>query len=395
MNWQAGIILLGWLIGGAILAGGAGPDSPAPPSPTDGPWRPAEPGYRWEFPRDFGRHPQYKTEWWYVTGHLFPEDADQSEAEALAFQMTFFRVGLVPEATELPASAWAASDLVMAHASVADPAHGTHRFSEVLQRATPFLGGFGNPTDTTLAWCQAPAGTVGKWKIVRSGEGFRLLASDDRQGFGYDLTCTPLRAPVFHGTDGFSPKSRDGKTGSLYFSFTRMAVRGTVTVGDRQIAVRGQSWLDREIFSNSLAPDQKGWDWVSLQLDDGRDLMLYRLKGRSASSDFALGTLVAADGTSRTLPAEEWSLRPVDRWKSPETGSEYPILWRLQVPGEGIDLELKAVMPNQENVSTRSEIHYWEGAVTAQPVGPGASQKIQGRGFVELTGYGKGSRPPV
>jgi len=237
--------------------------------------------------------------------------------------------------------------------------------------------------------------------MVKSGEGFRLQAADDRQGFRYDLTCTPLRPPVFHGEDGFSPKSADGEAGSLYFSFTRMAVRGTVILGDREIPVKGQSWLDREIFSNSLAPDQKGWDWVSLQLDDGRDLMLYRLRGRSAESNFALGTLVAADGTSHSLTADQWSLQPVSRWTSPDTGAEYPVTWHLEVPGEGIDLELNAVMPNQENRSTRSGIQYWEGAVTARPAGHPYNhpdhqpEETTGRGFVELTGYGEGSRPPV
>jgi predicted secreted hydrolase len=389
------IPLLGW----AALAGWALPDSATPsasdPKPTADPWRQAEPGYKWEFPRDHASHPEYKTEWWYVTGHLFPEDSDQPEAEALAFQMTFFRVGLVPDGHPLPSSGWAAGDLVMAHASLADPTQGTHRFSEVLRRATPLLGGFGGPADTTLAWCQAPAGTAGQWKMEKIGEGFRLRAADDRLGFGYDLTCTPLRPPVFHGEDGFSPKSASGKAGSLYFSFTRMEVRGVVSIGDREIRVRGQSWLDREIFSNSLAPDQIGWDWVSLQLDDGRDLMLYRLRGQVSASDFALGTLVRNDGTTRNLPAHEWSLQPLDRWTSPETGSDYPVRWRLIIPAEDIDLELKAVMPNQENLSTRSGIHYWEGAVTAQPAGPGDSKGVKGRGFVELTGYGEGSRPPV
>ncbi len=358
-------------------------------------WRPAEPGYQWEFPRDFGRHPDYKTEWWYVTGHLFPEDEALYGAEALAFQMTFFRIGLIPDNQPLPASEWSSNDLVMAHASVADPAQKIHHFSEVLRRATPMLGGFGGPADTTLAWCQAPAGTAGRWTLTRSGDGFHLQAADDRRGFNYDLICTPEGGPVFHGQDGFSPKSTDGQIGSLYFSYTRMDVTGTVTVAGRTIRVRGQSWLDREIFSSSLAPDQNGWDWVSLQLEDGRDLMLYRLRGKSSEADFALGTLVAADGTSVSLPADQWSLQPLTRWTSPETGSKYPIKWRLQVPGEGIDLKLDAVMPNQENLSARSGVHYWEGAVTAHPAVPAETPKILGRGFVELTGYGQGSRPPV
>jgi predicted secreted hydrolase len=387
---KKGLSLFLVLAAGPVLSVLAQLDSPV--AAPDHRWRAAAPGYQWEFPRDYGRHPQYKTEWWYVTGHLFPEDAQASAAEALAFQMTFFRVGLVPDSHELPASDWAANDLVMAHASVAAPRQDSHRFSEVLRRATPLLGGFGGPEDTTLAWCQAPAGTAGRWTVTRSGESFRLQAADDRQGFRYDLTCTPRKKPVFHGTGGFSPKTADGSSGSLYFSFTRMAVQGTVTLDGRTIRVRGQSWLDREVFSNSLAPDQTGWDWVSLQLDDGRDLMVYRLRGKSAAADFALGTLVDAAGNSQDLPADSWTLTPQDYWTSPDTDARYPVRWRLQVPSAGIDLELKAVMPAQENLSSRSGIHYWEGAVTARPFG---STRTVGRGFVELTGYGEGSRPPV
>lgn len=361
-------------------------------SPTDS-WRPAEPGYTWEFPRDEGIHPDYKTEWWYLTGHLFPTDAPDSIESALAFQMTFFRVGLVPQDEPLPDSEWAARDLVMAHASLADPGRGAHLFSEVLRRATPLLGGFGGSADSTLAWCQAPTGTEGQWRISRSGLQYRLEAADDRQGFSYDLTCTPVKPRVFHGDGGFSPKSADGSAGSLYFSYTRMAVEGSVTIGGKTIPVDGQCWLDREIFSSTLAPDQTGWDWVSLQLDDGRDLMLYRLRGDTPEAEFALGTLVDRDGNSRTLPAEAWNLTPLETWKSPETEAEYPINWSLKVPGEDIDLVLKAVMPAQENISGQSGVHYWEGAVIAEPAGkPG--QNV-GRGFVELTGYGKGSRPPV
>lgn len=356
-------------------------------------WQSAAPGFTWKFPRDDAAHPAYKTEWWYVTGHLWPETSTDVPDEELAFQLTFFRVGLIPGTEPLPDSQWAARDLVMAHASLADPGAQTHRFSEVLWRAAPLLGGFGGPADSTLAWCQGPAGTARGWEITRTGAGYRLRASDDRQGFAYDLICTPAKPRVFHGQGGFSPKSADLAHGSLYFSFTRMDVTGTVTRGDRTIRVRGQSWLDREIFSSSLAADQTGWDWVSLQLDDGRDLMIYRLRGSSPEAGFSLGTLVEPDGTSRTLQADEWDLKPLEYWESSATGSTYPVRWRLKVPGENIDLALDATLPDQENLSLRSGVHYWEGAVRAHPFGQ--PNEVSGRGFVELTGYGEGSRPPV
>ena len=228
---------------------------------------------------------------------------------------------------------------------------------------------------------------------IGGGRSERSPGRLEGQGFAYDLTCTPVKPRVFHGDGGFSPKSNDGSTASLYFSYTRMTVTGSVTVKDRIIPVDGQCWLDREVFSSTLAADQTGWDWVSLQLDDGRDLMLYRLRGDKPEAGFSLGTLVDSEGNSRTLPEAAWNLTPLATWTSPETGAEYPVSWTLAVPGENIDLVLKATLPAQENISGQSGVHYWEGAVTTHPAGePG---KTSGRGFVELTGYGKGSRPPV
>lgn len=352
-------------------------------------WRRAAPGHRWAFPRDHHAHPDYRTEWWYVTGHLVP--VDDPDGEPLAFQQTFFRIGLAQDAPADSASAWAARDLVMGHAAVADPGRGRHAFSEVLWRAVPLLGGFGAPGDSVLAWARAPAGTPGRWSLALDGEAFVLAARDDRRGLRYDLRAVPTKPLVLHGDGGFSPKTADGTAGSLYASATRLKVTGTVWRDGAQVRVRGQAWLDREIFTSTLAADQTGWDWLSLQLDDGRDLMLYRLRGPVGETDFALGTFVAPDGTSVTLAADAWTWAPGRTWTSPRTGADYPVAWRLRVPAAGLDLVLEAVMDAQENVSGRSGVHYWEGAVRARtPAGAAA-----GRGFVELTGYGEGSRPPV
>jgi len=354
-------------------------------------WREAAPGHRWSFPRDWYAHPAYRTEWWYVTGQLVPDD--DPDGEPLGFQQTFFRVGISRVALADSASAWAARDLVMAHAAITDPARDRHVFSEVLWRAMPLLGGFGTPGDSVLAWARAPAGTPGRWSVALDGGGFRLRSRDDHRGLRYDLVAVPARPLVFHGQDGYSPKSADGTTGSLYVSATRMDVHGTVWRDGRPVPVHGLAWLDREIFSDSLGPDQAGWDWLSLQLKDGRDLMLYRLRGKDGKPDFALGTLVQADGTVRTLHLGDWTWEPGTTWVSPETGAAYPVRWRLKVPSADLELDLDALMPNQENVSARSGVHYWEGAVRARAFGD--QGPVLGRGYVELTGYGDGSRPPV
>jgi len=360
-------------------------------------WLQAAPDYLWNFPGDHGVHRDYKTEWWYFTGHLFPRG--EPAAPAMAFQLTFFRIGLLPDGPPALNSDWATAGLVMAHASVTDPARDRHIFSEVLWREIPLLGGFGTAADSTLAWCRAPAGTDSLWSVTWDGDAFRLRARDRIGGLGYDLVCRPEKPLVFHGEGGFSPKSPDGQTGSLYFSYTRMSVTGSIIRGDSAVDVSGTSWMDREIFTSTLARNQTGWDWLSLQLDDGRELMVYRLRGTSPADDFALGTLVGVDGRVETIPSDRWSLQPQQTWQSPDTGSKYPVQWRLQVPSADLDLELRATLPEQENVSARSGVHYWEGAVTAHPWNSSdedsLDSKAVGRGFVELTGYGEGSRPPV
>lgn len=387
----------------AALAG-AGASTPAVGAAA---WRRAAPGHPWSFPRDHYAHPGYRTEWWYVTGHLSPLEGQGRDEEPCAFQFTLFRVGLDPgwtpaasaadSAGDAPAaSAWRADNLVMGHAAVADPRAGTHVFAEALWRAAAGLGGFGAPGDSLLAWCLAPPGTPGTWSIALDGDAFEVRARDDRSGLRFDLRCAGGGAPVLQGPGGYSPKDATGAAGSLYYSLPRLEVTGTLRRDGRDVAVRGQAWLDREVFTSTLGAGQAGWDWVSLQLDDGRCLMLYRLRDAAGRVDFALGSVSRPGGATSPLPQGDWQLEPLGTWASPATGAEYPVDWRLRVPGEGLDVELRALLPDQENVSRRTGVHYWEGAVriVAPPGTPGAGRAL-GRGFVELTGYGEGSRPPV
>ncbi len=364
-------------------------------SGDSGVWQAAAAGYTWSFPEDLAAHPDYKTEWWYITGHLQLED--EPEAEPLGFQLTFFRVGLQHGTGDENPSAWSPGDLVMAHAALGDPASEKHIFSEVIWRATPFLGGFAAPGDTLLAWCQAPAGTDAQWSLQHRDGAFHLSVRDDAKGLRYDLVCTPSRDRVFHGDAGFSPKTPEGQSGSLYFSRTRMQVQGQVLRQGSIEKVKGQSWLDREIFTSTLGPQQKGWDWAALNLVDGTDLMLYRLRNEKGGEDFALGTMVAGDGRQESMTADRWDLKPLDYWTSPETGTRYPIRWELSLPEHNKRYVIKAAFAAQENVSALTGIHYWEGAVTVHPADSDGNenQTLLGRGFIELTGYGEDSRPPV
>jgi len=407
-RWSTLAALLLAAIAG-VRAETPGPAAPEPAPAADG-WLRAAPGHRWSFPRDHYAHPGHRTEWWYLTGHL-RETGAPADAEPVAFQFTLFRIGLDPEAPPADASAWRANALVMGHAAVTDPAAGRHVFSETLWRAAAGLGGFGAPGDTTLAWCLAPPGTPGRWSIAltdgalagaalaedASGDvAFAVRARDDHRALGFDLVCATDAPPVLQGPGGFSQKDATGTAGSLYYSLPRLTVAGTLRRGDRDVTVTGQAWLDREIFTSTLGAAQTGWDWVSLQLDDGRDLMIYRLRTADGRVDFALGSLVGTDRTVAALPKGAWTLEPLSWWTSKATGATYPVDWRLRVPGAAIDVELRAVLDDQENVSGRTGVHYWEGGVRAVVPGgaPGAGGVV-GRGFVELTGYGAGSRPPV
>ena len=362
--------------------------TPLASSAQDETWIPAGEGYAWSFPQDHWSHPGYKTEWWYFTGHLHDrEDLGQR----FGYQFTFFRIGLTPEAPTLD-SAWAGANLIMGHAAVADLRSGEHVFSELLYRETPFLGGFGRHPDPLLVWSRAPAGTDDRWTLTWNGDGFDFSMHDDAQDLAFALSTTAAKPRVFQGPGGYSRKGDGPTSASLYYSYTRLRTAGTLTLGDATLEVEGESWMDKEFGSNQLEEEQVGWDWFSLQLDDGRELMLYGLRDAEGEFDFALGTAIAADGAVRYLGADDWSAEALETWTSPETGAAYPARWRLS--GAALDgpLEVVPLLPDQENRSRIApDLHYWEGAVEVRD----ASGRVIGRGFVELTGYGTDSRPAV
>jgi predicted secreted hydrolase len=393
-------LLLAWSANGSSQSSTHPPDSTAA-------WLVAAPGYGWSFPSDHWSHPGYRTEWWYFTGHLqetitSPKNGNSSADHTplrFGYQFTFFRVGLTAEPTDL-ISSWAANDIVMGHASITDLNRGQHVFSEVLYRAVPMLGGFGTVTDSVIAWSQAPAGTDARWELSWHNSGFTISMRDDAHGIGFVLGTKIAGPPVLQGPGGYSRKGHGPTSASLYYSFPRLDTAGTLTLNGKQYAVAGVSWMDREFGSNQLDADQVGWDWLSLQLADGRDLMLYHLRRADGTVDFARGTLVGSDGQVHYLQDGDWSWQSGRKWRSKRTKAEYPVRWQLILPGIGatavgaehsLNLEIQALVEAQENVSSRSGVHYWEGAVEA--IGPDG--EFAGRGYVELTGYGEGARPPI
>lgn len=348
------------------------------------PWRVAAPGHPWSFPDDHHAMPAYRSEWWYLTGQMGPPGADTPR---FGVQMTIFRIGLAPDRPPWR-SDWAARDLVMGHLAISDLENERHLFSEVLTRDGPDRGGFPQPPDSVVAWVRAPAGTPGRWEIVRAGAGFRVLAADVHQGIGLDLVLTPERPRIFQGPGGYSVKDPAAAAGSLYYSYTRLAAGGTVVAGADTLAVSGRTWFDREVFTSQLASRHVGWDWFGLHLDDGRDLMAFALRDTAGRADVTHATLVAAGGEVEWFDPPADFLAPRRWWTSERTGARYPVAWRLTLPAVGLALDLEARFDAQENVGRRSGIVYWEGAVVGK-----TDRGVAVSGYGELTGYGGGPLP--
>jgi predicted secreted hydrolase len=384
-----------WAAGAAaaIAAAAAATTPGSPPEarslkPEASAWLPADPDHPWSFPRDHWAHPGHRTEWWYVTGTLGSLD---DPGRRFGFQLTFFAVGLVPDPPRLD-SAWATGQAIMVHLAITDVARGEHRFSEVLWRASPLLGGLGEPPDPLLAWARAPPGSEGRQTLALEGDRFLLAARDAARGLGLDLAARATKPPALQGPNGYSRKSDLPGYASLYYSLPRLALEGTLGVGGERHRVRGEGWMDRELGSSQLAPAQVGWDWWSLRLADGRDLMLYVLRRKDGSVDFRKATLVAPDGAVTLLPPDAWSAEPTGRWRSPGTGAEYPSGWEVRVPSHGIALRVEPEVRAAENVSALVPgLAYWEGPVRLT----GPDGQAAGEGYVELTGYGGRARPPI
>lgn len=329
------------------------------------------------FPADHGAHDGFRTEWWYVTGNLFAADG-----RAFGVQLTFFRNALVAGGAASP-SRWRSHHVWMAHFALADERRGTFRFAERFAREAVGLAG------VTAAPFRV---ALEDWSIAATspaGSDFSPLRLAAREAdFAVDLALETGKPPVLQGEGGLSQKGPEPGNASYYYSLTRLATRGTVTVAGETVPVTGEAWLDREWSTSALGAELAGWDWFALQLDDGRELMFYRLRRKDGANDpWSRGSLVAADGSSRSLQPAEVRLTPLSTWPSP-TGAIYPAKWRIEVPGEALDLELAPRVANQELAVT---VRYWEGAVKI--AGSSHGRPIGGHGFVEMTGYAAGPKP--
>ena len=337
------------------------------------------------FPVDHGAHPGYRTEWWYYTGNLATPDG-----RPFGFQVTVFRRQIGPASDRRswpePASAWRTQQLFLGHIALSDISGRQHLFAEDMSRGALGLAGvIQTGVDTTVF--------LKSWKIDIGPRVQRLQAATE--AFAIDLDLVPLKSPVQHGDQGYSRKGDTAERASCYYSFTRLKTEGTIRLYDRELAVSGLSWMDHEFSTADLQPGIVGWDWFSLQLDNGTELMLYRLRQEDGQPNPASsGTLVNADETIRHLSADDVKLTVLENWQSSRSGGRYPAAWQVTVSSAELRLSIVPNLADQEMRTPGSTaVTYWEGSVSI--TGEMAGRPVKGKGYIELTGYAQAFEQPL
>ncbi len=326
------------------------------------------PGQPIAFPADEGSHPAFRIEWWYVTGWLTADDGAR-----LGFQITFFRNR--PNFVTGNPSRFVPRQLLAAHAALSDPAVG-----RLLHDQRAAREGFG------LVYAREGRVDLAldDWTLVQEEKRYRAVIP--AQDFRLDLAFEPTQPPLLHGRKGFSQKGPEERSASYYYSLPHLRVVGAVERNGRRRAVTGQAWFDHEWSSQLMDEAAVGWDWIGIHLQDGGALMAFRMRNREGGTHWAGGTLRRPDGSVHTFEPEEVALIPGRRWTSPRSGITYPVEWTVRAGP--LELRLEPLMDDQENdARTSTGALYWEGAVEALQGG-----RRVGRGYLELTGYGKALR---
>jgi predicted secreted hydrolase len=335
----------------------------------------AQPGYRFAFPRDYFNHEDYQTEWWYYTGNVKAADGHR-----FGFELTFFRQGVSRATLSRP---WFVQDLWMAHIALSDITGRRFYSEERLNRSGPGVAGV--DAQSGLVW-------NGNWQADISEQSEELRGVADK--FSFALQLRPVTMPVIQGQDGISRKAEGAGHASHYFSVPRLLTTGSIELNGKTYQVEGTSWIDHEFFTGSMAANESGWDWLSVQLADGAELMLYRLRHKDGSIDpSSSGSYVDANGKSQFLSAADFAMTPAaDTWISQATKATYPVRWQVSIPRLNLQLDVTTPLRSQELVS-RFGTSYWEGAIDV--VGSSAQSRLQGVGYLEMTGYAETGRPVI
>jgi predicted secreted hydrolase len=349
-----------FLVTALLLAGRAGGAIAA--AVTD--YAMVTPGNPMAFPRDYGSHPNFRTEWWYVTGWLSTQSG-----ESLGFQITFFRTR--PDIAADNPSAFAPRQLLIAHCAISDPKRGRLWQDQRIRRA-----GFGLAEAVqgdTEVW-------IDDWSLKRRAGVYEAKIAAEDFAIGVELADT--QPPLINGDAGVSRKGPEPASASYYYSLPHMTVAGNITRGGEPTRVTGEAWFDHEWSSEYLDDAAQGWDWIGINLDHGAALMAFRIRGVDGSVRWAGGTYRGGDGKVDILQAAAVRFDAVRTWTSPRTGSQYPVEWRVDAGSHRF--VLRPLMDDQENDTRLSTgAIYWEGAVRAYE-----AERPVGRGYLELTGYG-------
>jgi len=338
------------------------------------PYRLALPGYRYSFPRDNFNHPAFQTEWWYYTGNV-----NSTAGHQFGFELTFFREAVNRDPAKN--TAWDARDLYIAHLALSDLTGGRFYHTERINRAGPGIAGADQ--SSARIW-------NGNWQILWKDSDQQLQGISNE--FALQLNLHSEKPPVIHGENGVSQKAPAPGRASHYISLTHLAASGSIVLHGQSFSVSGLAWMDHEFFTHQLDPAQAGWDWLSLQLDDHTELMLFRIRRRDGSIDpFSAGTYIDAQAKTTHLRQQDFNLQPLndspqDIWKSTASGATYPIHWKIAVPKLQLALDATTPLPSQELTGKTSFApNYWEGAITLS--GIRGTRPIRGVGYLEMTGY--------
>ncbi len=326
----------------------------------------ADPRRILQFPRDHGSHPAFRIEWWYLTGWL-----QDRAARDIGFQITFFRAR--PQLRPGNPSAFTPEHIIIAHAAIADPVQGRLIHSQKAARAVFDLAGAA--TDNTGVW-------LDEWHLTRHGNTYtaKITASE----LALEMKFAASQPLLLQGVNGYSRKGAAAEAASHYYSIPHLQVSGTLRDSGQPRTVSGKAWLDHEWSSSYLPANAAGWDWIGINLDDGGALMAFRMRqGDTGQPLWSSATLRDAAGTSRTYAADTVRFTALRTWQSPRTGTRYPVAFRVQIGA--LEIELEPLMDDQENDTRQTTgAVYWEGAVRVSSRG-----RPIGRGYLELTGYGR------
>jgi predicted secreted hydrolase len=352
--------VLAWLA--ASLSTPTGAQTLSRPSSAVTHFAPVVPGYRLRFPEDHGSHPDFRIEWWYVTGWLEPGP--------LGFQITFFRAR--PQLKDDNPSAFTPRQVIIAHAALSDPALGRLIHGQLAARAAFELAGA--EPGRTRVW-------VDDWSLRQTGNAYR--ASIAAREFSLDLELAPTQPPVLQGQNGYSRKGPAPESASYYYSLPHLSAGGMLVRKNSKQPVNGVAWLDHEWSSQYLESDAVGWDWIGINLNGGGALMAFRMRDKRGGQRWAGGSLRRPDGRVDDFSPEAVRFIPGRAWTSARTGITYPVSWQVRA-GE-LELTIEPLFDDQEHdARATTGAIYWEGAALASIDG-----KPAGRGYLELTGYGK------